>query len=310
MRNSYAFLACLLLSAGTWLIHNLSHMQTDVVTVSIVAESNLVGRASRSRDEVSVTARCKASGFRILNLNWTDRVRTVHFDAEDFRHRGGDYFTVSSNQLYRYVSEIFAPGVSVESFLVDDVSFRFLPERYSKVPVKAVSQLGFKPQYMPVSELGISPDSVLVYGSPEMLKSIECVYTRPIVRSDLKGNIHGEIALEKPEGVRLSAATVAYTLDVSRFVELQTEVPLELRNVPAGVDFAAYPGTVSATLRCVFPLVSDPEGALSCYVDYNDFSGSITGKCMVHSDTLPPGVIRVVLEPDVCECVEKVTRQP
>lgn len=309
MRNYYAFLACLLLSAGTWLIHNLSRMQTDVVTVSVSAESNLVGRASRSRDEVGVTARCKASGFRLLNLNWTKKVRTVHFDADDLKHKDGDYFTVSANQLYRYVGEIFAPGVTVESFLVDGLSFRFLPERYKKVPVKAVSQLGFKPQYMAVSELSISPDSVLVYGSPEMLKSIECVYTRTIIRNDLKGNIHGEAALEKPEGVRLSASTVAYTLDVSRFVELQMELPVELRNVPAGVDFAAYPAVVSATLRCVFPLVADPSGAVSCYVDYNEFAGSITGKCLVHTSSLPSGVIKFQTEPDVCECVEKIGLQ-
>ena len=126
MKNWQYFAGCLALSAGIWLIHNLSHMQTDVVTVQVVAESNISGRAAASSDAVSLTARCKASGFRLLYLERKKDAVRVRFDADDFEQEEGDYFSIGSAQLYRYVNDIFGAGTSVESFLFDKLRFRFI----------------------------------------------------------------------------------------------------------------------------------------------------------------------------------------
>ena len=117
MKNWHYFLGCLALSAGIWLIHNLSHMQTDVVTVSVIAESRLPGRSARSGEAVSMTARCKASGFRLLYIEHRDEPVVVRLDPDDLAKAEGDFFTISSSQLYRYVNDILGPGTSVESFL-------------------------------------------------------------------------------------------------------------------------------------------------------------------------------------------------
>ena len=70
MKSWGPFLLCLLLSMGIWLAHNLSLTYTDLVSVGVVAESNLEGRAQRSSSEVEVTARVRASGFHLI---WTHR---------------------------------------------------------------------------------------------------------------------------------------------------------------------------------------------------------------------------------------------
>ena len=148
MKNWQYFAGCLALSAGIWLIHNLSHMQTDVVTVQVVAESNIAGRAAASSDAVSLTARCKASGFRLLYLERKKDAVRVRFDADDFEQEEGDYFSIGSAQLYRYVNDIFGAGTSVESFLFDKLRFRFIRELNKKLPVRVNSLMSFRPQYM------------------------------------------------------------------------------------------------------------------------------------------------------------------
>ena len=148
MKNWQYFLACLALSAGIWLIHNLSHMQTDVISLSVIAESRIPGRAARSSDEVTLTARCKASGFRLLYLGRKTDAVVVRFEPEDMTWEEGDYFSISSAQLYRYVNDIFGAGSSVESFLFDKLRFRFIRELNKKVPVHVVSALSFRPQYI------------------------------------------------------------------------------------------------------------------------------------------------------------------
>ena len=306
MKNWQYFLGCLALSAGIWLIHNLSHMQTDVVSVPVIVESSIPGRAARSSDEVTLTARCKASGFRLIYLGRKKEAVTVRFEPEDLTPEQGDYFSISATQLYRYVNEIFGPGTSVESFLFDKLSFRFIRELNKKVPVKVVSSLTFKPQYMQTGDFKVQPDSVLVYGPSDLLANMDAVYTRSIVRSDIKGNLHGEIALEAPDRIRLSENTVSWALDVSRYVELEVELPIYGRNVPSGADFSIYPAKVKVVFRCVFPIIADPAKNASCYVDYREFAGSLTGRCMIHCDNLPQGVISCNVQPEVAECVERL----
>ena len=306
MKNWQYFLGCLALSAGIWLIHNLSHMQTDVVSVPVIAESSIPGRAARSSDEVTLTARCKASGFRLLYLGRKDKAVTVRFEPEDLTQDVGDYFSISATQLYRYVNDIFGPGTSVESFLFDKLSFRFIRELNKKVPVRVESTLTFRPQYMQNGDFKVHPDSVLVYGPSDLLANTDAVHTKPIVRSDIKGNLHGEIALDVPDRLRLSENTVSWALDVNRYVEIETELPVYARNVPAGADFSIYPNRVKAVFRCVFPIISDPAGSASCYVDYREFAGSLTGRCIIHCDKLPQGVISCTLQPEIAECVERL----
>ena len=281
-------------------------MQTDVISVPVIAESSIPGRAALSSEEVTLTARCKASGFRLIYLGRKTEAVVVRFDADDFTPEEGDYFDISANQLYRYVNDIFGPGTSVESFLFDKLRFRFIRELNKKVPVKVVSALTFKPQFMQSGDFSVQPDSVLVYGPSDLLASLEAVNTKSIVRSEIKGNLHGEIALEVPDRLRASSETVSWSLDVSRFVEMEAELPVSGRNVPAGADFSIYPNKVKVVFRCVFPIIADPMAIATCYVDYREFSKSLTGKCIIRCDNLPKGVISCSVDPEVAECVERL----
>ena len=281
-------------------------MQTDVVSVSVIAESSIPGRAACSSEEVNLTARCKASGFRLIYLGRKTDAVIVRFDPDDFTPEEGDYFSISANQLYRYVNNIFGPGTSVESFLFDKLRFRFIRELNKKVPVKVVSALSFKPQFMQNGSFSVQPDSVLAYGPSDLLANLECVNTKTIVRNDIKGNLHGEVALDVPERLRVSDEAVSWSLEVSRYVEMEAELPVSSRNVPSGAGFSIYPNKVKVLFRCVFPVMADPATGASCFVDYHEFSKSLTGKCIIRCDNLPKGVISYTIDPEVAECVERL----
>jgi len=307
LKDSYLFLVCLVLSFSIWLIHNLSQSNVATVGVSVVATSNIEGHAEKSSDESLISARCQASGFRLLSLSGAaKKSRVVPFDAEDFQHREGDYYSISANKLGRYGNRIFGAGVNVEQFLQDEAVFRFPSENNRRVPVKAVSMLSFRSQYAQASELKLTPDSVTVYGPPEMVDRVSEILTAPIVLADIRSNVHSQVALEQPEGVRISDTKVDYALEVSRYVELEEEVPINAVNVPANTDFSVFPSTVKVRLKCVFPLISDPLESLVCTVDYADFSKSRNGVCVINCGNLPKGVIECSLEPSVAECVEIV----
>ena len=309
MKKWSSFFLCVLLASVIWLVYNLSQSHSYVVSQEVAAESNLEGRAGRSSDVVSMAARVRTSGFRLLLLSMRKRVVFVYFSPEDFKAEDGDHYSITSNQLQRYVSNIYGSGVTVESFLLDRATFRFIPENYKVVPVRAVNLLGFRPQYAQMTPLVLKPDSVIAYGPQELLDRLEEAYTSTISLSDIRSNVHGEARLEAPAGIRLSDSKVDYSFEVSRYVELSATVPITMRNVPQGVSLNCFPTSAEMTFRCVFPMVSDPTETVGCYVDYQEFAGSITGRCMVHHDNLPQGVIKCLVKPEVVNCVERLSNE-
>ena len=306
MKGWVQFLLCVLLSAGFWLVLNLSRDYVALVSMPVVAESNIEGRAAASTAEATATAQVSASGFRQLVLSRRHkRPVQVTFGDTDFRYVGGDRYAIANSVLYRYASQIFGDGVTVESFISEDLEFVFPEETYKKVPVRAVVSLSFEPQYMALKPMSLQPDSVLVYGEPTRLSHVEQVLTKPLELEDLRSSVHGKVRLDTPSGVRLSHQETIYSMEVTRYVEVRAEVKIGTRNVPARTDLAVLPSTATAVFRCVFPTTADPAAQTSFYIDWRDFSSSRSGRCVPRCEGLPSNVIDYTLSPEVFDCLVK-----
>ena len=302
------FLLCVLFSASIWLVLNLSQKYVAIVSVPVTAKSNIEGRAAVSQSEATVTAQVSASGYRhVVLARKHKRAAQVNIAAADFRYVGGDRYSIPNTALYRYASQIFGDGVTVESFIFDELEFSFPEETYKKVPVRPVLSVSFSPQYMALRPLSLQPDTVLVYGEPSRLENVTSVSTRPLDLDGLRSSVHGKVRLEAPSGVRLSHEESVYSLDVTRYVEIRTEVRIETRNVPARTNLAVLPSTATAVFRCIFPTTADPAAQTKFYIDYRDFAGSLSGRCVAHCEGLPSNVIDYSLSPEVFDCLVKTS---
>lgn len=307
MKKYYAFLVCLVISAGIWTVHYLSQTFSDVVSVQVIASSNLDGYAVMSTSPVTLSARCRTTGFRLIPLVRNNRrPRIVKFDASDFQKEGEGLFSIPSSYIFKYSEQIFGPGVSLENLVSQNAVFHFASENSRKVPVRPVQTMLFRQQYMPVGEMKTTPDSVVIYGEPELISAIDKVLTQPISLSDIHADVNGMIRLENLHGVRISATEVSYTQSVSRYVEISSEIRIEVRNVPSGRKFNIYPTTAKVVFNCSFPLLQDPLETAKLYVDYSDFSNSLSGKCIIGVEGLPKGVLNYKVLPELCECFEVV----
>ena len=124
------------------------------------------------------------------------------------------------------------------------------------------------------------------------------------VLTDLDKSVSGEIALEKLRGIRCSAEKITYSIEVVRYVEIEADMPVSIRNVPPGKRLTVYPGTVKVFFRCAFPVTVSPQERVHFYIDYNDYLNSLSGQCVVKNDGMPVGVIGFTVDPEVFECIE------
>ena len=101
----------------------------------------------------------------------------------------------------------------------------------------------------------------------------------------------------------MSDAAVRYSLDVTRFVEISSRVDIKAVNVPADKEMLILPSKADVMVKCQFPIVADPLQGLSLYVDYNEFTSSLSGKCQVRADELPRGIASYSVSPSYVECI-------
>jgi hypothetical protein len=304
-RDWAVLLPALLLAFSIWLIHNLSLRYNDYLRVYVVAHCNMDGHSEVSANRAEVIARCRTTGYNVIRTDLRGRGKAldVTFKPSEMKHKEGDVFYLTSSDLLEYAHVFYGDDVAVEYFLTDTLFFRFPFEDFKRVPVQPVYSFSYQTQHMASGPLTVIPDSVTVYGQPFHLHNIHKVYTRPMNFSGIYEDIQGMIGLESIQGVRVSVQEVHYSQDVTRFVELHRTLPVHAVNLPADKGMIALPSVVDVTLKCVFPLQSDPWDTLKAEVDYNDFLTSLGGKCRVRPSFLSRGVIDFESEPIAVDCV-------
>lgn len=305
-RDVVVFTLSLLLAFAVWLIHNLSFNYKEQVSVPVIAHCSLDGHAFSSAAPAVVHARCKASGFSLIGLLKSNEKAPVEvtFASGDLHNKTGETFYITAQELQSYSAQIFGEGTQVEAFLSDTLFFRFPYQDSRRVPVTGRCKLSYRSQYIASGELEFEPDSVTVFGSPSVIEGIESIATHAIVRSDIAGPLHGTVKLEPVAGVRLSNESVEYNLDVSRYVELDSEVYVSVVNVPPDRTVVVYPSIARVVVRCRFPLSAGVAETMELNIDYADFKKSISGRCLPRVKNLPEGTIDVSIEPEVFDCVE------
>lgn len=304
-RDWAVFLLALLLAFSIWIIHNLALKYNKNLTVSVVAITDIDGHADRSINECQLTAKCRATGYKLLlhTFRTGKAPIEVNLPSHAFRHTYGDEYYLLSSDLMQYSNKIFDSGISVENFRTDTLFYRFPIENYVKLPVKPVILLGCRDQYMLDGKINIKPDSVFVYGEPFLLNQLEYVSTERITHFDISSDIFGTISLEPIKGVRVSEKAVNYSIGVVRYAEIQTISQINAENVPVGKALVPYPSVAKVKVKYEFPPVVGFNDDIRLAVNYDDFQESISGKCRIDILGEKVGIIDYEIDPPYAECI-------
>ncbi len=305
-RRWLVLMVSVLLACLVWLLSNLSQTYSGAISVPVQARCNLEGYQNLSSNTVLVSARCRTQGFRLVREQSRRERKTlvVDIDPSDLHRTAPETFSMIGGAKNSYVGQFFGEGTTVEAFITDTLRFIFPRENHKRVPVEVPMQVHCRTQYMQSGPFRTSPDSVTVYGDDAHLALIDKVTTGRLQLSDVHESRHGVLSLNPVPGIRMSVEEVGYELPVSRYVELRSAFPVEVWNVPAGHTLQVYPATAEVVLFCSFPLAKDPLPEFRVYIDYKDFSASLTGRCVPQTLRLPPGVLQCRIEPEVFDCVE------
>ena len=164
---------------------------------------------------------------------------------------GKEAFVSIDNERFNIQQQLF------DNTILNQITTPVIKITYARLGVKKVKItsdpiLKFRAGYLSDSPLTISPDSLLVRGSQDVLDTLTIVKTVSFIMEDVFESFQKVIALENLTNLQFDIKEVNIKQEVSRYSEKQFILPIEIINIPKSVKVKLFPPT--GTLKATMPL--------------------------------------------------------
>ena len=164
---------------------------------------------------------------------------------------GKEAFVSIDNERFNIQQQLF------DNTILNQITTPVIKIAYARLGVRKVKItsepiLKFRAGYLSDSPLTISPDSLLVRGSQDVLDTLTIVKTVSFIMENVFESFQKVIALENLTNLQFDIQEVNIKQEVSRYSEKQFILPIEIINIPKSVKVKLFPPT--GTLKATMPL--------------------------------------------------------
>lgn len=132
------------------------------------------------------------------------------------------------------------------TFMQSTINIPFEQRAVKTVNVVSNIELGFAVGYSALEDVRLDPDTVKVSGPSSILDTLEQVYTVPLKINNINKDIRDKIKLDKKNLSKVSffQDEVNFSVRTDKFTEGRVEIPVEVINVPDGMNVVVFPKEV------------------------------------------------------------------
>jgi hypothetical protein len=246
----------------------------------------------------------KAYGFDILRKITVSKKIQIDVDKYSERDETDDSKLMLSTLQFK--NNMFTEQNNIEIININPeiISINTQNLLSKKVPVRIKSEFTTQSLYMLSGPVKIYPDSLLIYGSEKMIKTIEYVETEKKQFLNLKDTLLGKLALKKTDSIIYEQEFVNLLIPIEKFTENTTEVKIKVINKPDSLKLLTFPKEVKVTYHVTlsrFKSVKDDD--FTVQVDYAETLNSTDDKLQVKIVQLPDGIEKAVVYPNYVEYI-------
>ncbi|MFD0975939.1 YbbR-like domain-containing protein [Salinimicrobium gaetbulicola] len=238
--NFNSFFFFLFFAVVIWIFVQFSKQYNEIIDIP-VSYVNIPPDKLLSPDNPSVLKlRMEENGFKIAWFSLFPP--TLYIDVSKSVEQDGKLLYFIDENRNEILSQL---NIDFEDsqFVKDVLSIQFQQKEEKILPVISNIEVNFAAGYSSIETLSIQPDSVTVSGPRKLLDTLTRLTTRDLklqkVNDDLDGSI--EIDTSGLKDLTIYTPEVEYMLDVEKFTEGSVDVPIELINVPEGLNVVIFP---------------------------------------------------------------------
>lgn len=252
----------------------------------------------------TLTVSVKGKDSQLLKFKWGG-ISSLKFKWED--NSEDHNFTIPHTKLDNRLREYFGNGIQIVSFLPDSIKTAYSTRPAKKIKVNLNADVKTNLQYIISGQLTLDVDSVSVYSVGELTEKFDMVQTERLTRTDLRDTTKIEVKLRPQEGLRFIPDHVVVTVPVEPLISKRRQIPVEVVNVPFGLQVITFPSKVEMSYLVPMSQYSD-DIPMKAFVDYNDLDHA-GNKVGVSLNVIPKAYHSVSLEPDSVEYVIELSQK-
>lgn len=238
--NFNAFLFFLFLAVIIWFFSQFSKVYDEIVEIPVKYTNTPPDKFLQQNNPDHLKLRMQNTGFKISYLALFPPTLTI--DLSKTTEQDGDLVYLIDEHRDDIQSQL---GISFDNsnFLWDELRIHYQQQREKKLPVISEIDIDYAVGYAATNKIQLQPDSITVSGPNMMLDTLTELHTLGLQLSDVKEDLRGEVAIDTSDLPKITLYTqeVSYALDVEKFTEGRVKIPVQLTNVPPGLDVVIFP---------------------------------------------------------------------
>ncbi len=291
-RKSLTFIVFLTISTVLWFLIKLSKDYTTQSSFTLQIEDVPSDKWISSPTQ-TVKFAFEADGFLTLAHNVIreqKRTVSISLDGVPYRHEGDITYSFSSN----YVAEILAERLSINitDISMSDATIYFNMENLKSkvVPVTLNDDIRLQRQYERYGLPIITPASVTIYGSQEMLDSIQTVETRTLFKENLSQSITESVPLNLMDGaIHCNVDKVEVSINIEKFTEKDIEIPIQS---PDSLNIRFIPSSIK--VKCMVAIKDYAQTTSDVFTTTVNTSEIAERNPLLHVSLESPGNVQVL----------------
>lgn len=241
---------CLILSVALWGYVSLKTPATIFVQFPLVILAQ-EDKAVQNELPKFITAKIRASGWQIINLEYVSAQPECMIDLTKFAQVAPDSFSLSKNDILQNLR----PALSLEKIVElspENISITTGTIAQRTVPVAPVIEIAPREGFTIVGDIHVEPDSIILRGNETMLRTIQKWQTSAVKILDATKSIRIEAKLvdSLQNHIAQSQQTVVLSAEIQQAAEITfNDIPLEILSEPAQSNHKLLPDRISVTIR-------------------------------------------------------------
>lgn len=237
-----AFLIFLLVSVLIWQAEKLRLTYPEDTALNVVCRNVPEGYITDPVMDKSVNVRLEGDGFSLLRMYLTNsRNVTVDVSAMPRLKMGGRSWAIFITRKLATSKNDLPEHVRITDVFTDTVMIPLLTVEKRRLPVVVRDDVSLRPQCMYSSGRKVSPDSVWITATNDVIDTMTAVYTVVEERQVLGDTLIKDVPLVLPEMAQSSSAAVRVEYDVEPFTEKKLQIGIEPVNVAPGYSCRIFP---------------------------------------------------------------------
>ena len=299
-RDTFIFLFFLIISGLFWIIISLNKTYETRIAIPVEYLNTPAEIELMAELPTHITLKVKDKGTTLIGYS-SRQFTPLTIDFNDYTaYNNSDEWSIPTASTFdKEIKELLNPSTQVLDYFPPAIEIEKKLLSQKRVPVRATTHLSYERQYYPSDSIQIEPKEVTLYGYQEIIDTITCVYTTPIIASQLKDTLSVNQSLQLPAHCRSNPKQVAVTVPIEFYTEGKQMVPVTVIGVPENLQVRTFPAEVEVTYMAGFSqFKSVIAGDFTVTLLYEDL---IRSNNNTHSITLaqhPSHVLKPKVKPE------------